>query len=110
MLFGVILTAVGLKPTIARPDDTLSTANAFALTAGTVIFLLGISAFRVILGLKTRRMRSAAPLVLLVAVPIAAGVSAVAGLGLLVGGLWLLLATGAHGQGGPEATSGPTPA
>jgi low temperature requirement protein LtrA len=93
MLFGIVLTAVGLRLAVARPDSTLSTAAALALSGGVVIFLLGLTAFRVILGLKRVRAVRAAPLGLLVAVPVAAGVSALAGLAVLVAGLSLLLAT-----------------
>ena len=84
MLFGVVLSAVGLKFAVERPDASLSTAHAFALTGGTVLFLLGLTTFRVILGLKQWGPQSATPLLLLVAVPFATGISALAGLAVTV--------------------------
>jgi low temperature requirement protein LtrA len=96
MLFGVVLTAVGLREAVAHPDSTLATADAFALAGGTVTFLFGLTAFRVVLGLKRLRPAYAVPLALLGAVPVATTVSALAGLAVLVSGLWLLLATNAR--------------
>ena len=91
MLFGVVLTAVGLKPAVASPNGTLSTAAAFALTGGVVIFLFGLTTFRVILGLKAWRPSYVSPLVLLIAVPVATELSALAGLAVTLGVFVLLL-------------------
>jgi low temperature requirement protein LtrA len=109
MLFGIVLTAVGLRHAVARPDSTLSTAAAFALSGGVVIFLLGLTAFRVILGLKALHRWSAVSVLLLVAVPFATDISALAGLAVLVGGVGLLLATNEQRQAGPGLSPLPDP-
>jgi low temperature requirement protein LtrA len=91
MLLGVVLTAAGLKPAVAHAGSALGTANAFALTAGVAIFLLGLAWFRVILGLRSWRATDAFAVALLIAVPAATTVSGLCGLAVLVAGLGALL-------------------
>lgn len=80
MLIGVIFAAVGLRLVVADPGAELHAGAALVLTGGAALFLAGDGWFRVELGLRPGWRRQAGALAVLVAAPIAVGVSALAGL------------------------------
>jgi len=80
MLVGVILAAVGLRLVVADPNARLDAGAAFVLTGGAALFLAGDGWFRLELGLRPGRRRLLGALAVLIAVPVAVDVSALAGL------------------------------
>jgi low temperature requirement protein LtrA len=79
---GILLTAVGDELVIAHPGDELGTAGALVALGGPALYLLGIVAFGARVGRHQPWTRTAAAVLLLAAVPLAAEAP-----GLLVAGL-----------------------
>jgi low temperature requirement protein LtrA len=79
---GILLTAVGDELVIAHPGDELATAGALVALGGPALYLLGIVAFGARVGRHQPWTRTAAAVLLLAAVPLAAEAP-----GLLVAGL-----------------------
>jgi low temperature requirement protein LtrA len=79
---GILLAAVGDELVIAHPGDELGTAGALVTLGGPALYLLGVVAFGARVGRHQPWTRTAAALVLLAAVPLAAEAP-----GLLVAGL-----------------------
>jgi low temperature requirement protein LtrA len=82
MLLGVVFAAVGLRVAVAHPSSALDAGRAFTLSGGAALFLAGDAWFRWTLGLRRRWRQSLGAVVVLLAVPIATTVSAVAALAL----------------------------
>jgi low temperature requirement protein LtrA len=80
MLLGVVFAAVGLRVAVAHPSAALGAGLAFTISGGAALFLAGDGWFRSILGLHRRWRRALGALAVLLAVPVAATVSAVASL------------------------------
>ena len=80
MLLGVVFTAVGLRVAVGHPAAALDAGRAFTLSGGTALFLAGDGWFRSILGLRRKWRRELGALAVLVAVPVATTVSALAAL------------------------------
>ncbi len=99
MVAGTILVALGLKTTIGHFDGHLHAVPAFALLGGVAIYLLGLVAFRYrhIRTLSRRKLVVAA--VLLVLVPVATELPAIAVLVLANILLWALIAYETRGYG-----------
>ena len=79
---GIVLVAVGDELVIAHPTDDLHDAGALVALGGLVLFLGGLMACAARLGQPQSLPRAVAVVVLLAAVPLAAGAD-----GLLVSGL-----------------------
>jgi low temperature requirement protein LtrA len=79
---GILLAAVGDELVIAHPAAELGTAGALVTLGGPALYLLGVLAFGARVGRHQPWTRTAAAVLLLVAVPLAADAS-----GLLVAGL-----------------------
>ncbi|MDQ6820132.1 MAG: low temperature requirement protein A [Actinomycetota bacterium] len=80
MLLGVVFVAVGLRVAVSQPSASLDAGRAFTLSGGAALFLAGDGWFRSILGLRPRWRRPLGALAVLLAVPVATTVSAVAAL------------------------------
>jgi low temperature requirement protein LtrA len=79
---GILLAAVGDELVIAHPGDELGTAGALVALGGPALYLLGVVAFGARVGRHQPWTRTAAAVLLLAAVPLAAEAP-----GLLVAGL-----------------------
>jgi low temperature requirement protein LtrA len=99
MVAGTVLVALGLKRTIGHFGGHLHTVPAFALLGGVAIYLLGLVAFRYrhIRTISRRKVVVAA--VLLVLVPVATELPAIAALALANVLLWALIAYETRGYG-----------
>ena len=73
---GILLTAVGDELLVAHPGDHLGNAGALVTLAGPALYLLGLSGFGALVGRRQGRSRLAVAALLIAAVPLAAGVSA----------------------------------
>jgi low temperature requirement protein LtrA len=92
MIVGIVLFAFAMKITIHHVGDELDAVAAFALCGGSAIFLLTFSAIRsrVARRLSLSRGRFTAALVLLLVLPLAMMIPALAALA-VVTGVWLAL-------------------
>ena len=92
MVAGIVLVALGLKKTIGHFDGHLDTVLAFALLGGVAIYLLALVAFRYrhVRTWNTRRLVLA--IVLLILVPVAVEIPAIATLAIVNVLLWALIA------------------
>jgi low temperature requirement protein LtrA len=112
MVAGIVLVAFGLKKTIGHVDDHLHAVPAFALLGGVAIYLLGHVAFRYRHIHTINRQRLLLGMVLLILVPVATELPALATLGIANLLLWTMIAyeTRSYGEGRhrvrrPEAAS-----
>jgi len=101
MVAGIVLAALGLKTTIGHATAHLDTVPAFALLGGVAIYLLGHVAFRFRHVRTVNRRRLLLALVLLILVPVATEVPAVAALAVANVLIWALIAyeTRLYGEG-----------
>jgi low temperature requirement protein LtrA len=92
MIVGIVLFAFAMKTVVGHVGDELDSVAAFALCGGSALYLLTYSAIRtrVERRLRVSRGRLAAALLLLLLLPIATMVSALAALA-LVTAVWLAL-------------------
>ena len=92
MIIGIVLFAFAMKTIVAHVGDELETVAAFALCGGSALYLLTYSAIRIRLErrLRVSRGRLAAALVLLLMLPVATAVPALAALA-IVTAVWLAL-------------------
>lgn len=83
LVAGIVLTAFGLKTTIGHTDEHLHSVPAFALLGGVAVYLLGLVAFRYrhVRSINPRRLGLA--IVLLLLVPVATEIPAVASLAIV---------------------------
>jgi low temperature requirement protein LtrA len=73
---GILLTAVGDELLVAHPGYDLGDAGALVTLAGPALYLLGLFGFGALVGRREGRVRLVVAVLLLAAVPLAAGVSA----------------------------------
>ncbi len=92
MVAGVVLAALGLKKTIGHFDDRLATVPAFALLGGVAIYLLGLVAFRYRHIGSLNRQRLGVALLLLILVPLATEIPALAAVAIANALLWPMIA------------------
>ena len=92
MIIGIVLFAFAMKTIVAHVGDELDTVAAFALCGGSALYLLTYSAIRIRLErrLRVSRGRLVAALVLLLVLPVATAVPALAALA-IVTAVWLAL-------------------
>jgi low temperature requirement protein LtrA len=77
ILLGIIVLAAGLKHAIGHPFDPLDGAHALLLAGGVAVFLAGDVGFRRTLRLGPGRVRAAAAVLCLAAIPVGVAASAV---------------------------------
>jgi low temperature requirement protein LtrA len=101
MVAGIVLVALGLKKTIGHFDDHLGAVPAFALLGGLAIYLLGHVTFRYRHVKTVNRQRLLLAVVLLVLVPVATELPALAALAIANVLLWAMIAyeTRSYGEG-----------
>jgi low temperature requirement protein LtrA len=101
MVAGIVLVALGMKKTIGHYDEHLHTVPAFALLVGLAAYLLGHVAFRYRHIHTINRQRLLLAIVLLILVPVATEVPALAALAAVNVLLWAMIAyeTRTYGEG-----------
>ncbi len=101
MVAGIVLVALGLKKTIGHFDDHLDGPTAFALLGGVAIYLLGLVAFRYRHVKSINRQRLLLAVVLLILVPVATEIPAIAAVAVANLLLWPVIAyeTRMYGEG-----------
>jgi low temperature requirement protein LtrA len=101
MVAGIVLVALGLKKTIGHFDDHLDAVPAFALLGGLALYLLGLVAFRYRHIRSVNRQRLLLSIVLLILVPVATELPALATVAVANVGLWAVIAyeTRLYGEG-----------
>ena len=101
MVAGIVLVALGLKTTIGHVDDHLHAVPAFALLGGLALYLLGHVAFRYRHVHTINRQRLLLAIVLLILVPVATELPALAPLALANVLIWAMIAyeTRSYGEG-----------
>jgi low temperature requirement protein LtrA len=113
MIAGTIMVALGLKKTIGHFEDHLEAVPAFALLGGVALYLLGHVLFRYRHVRTINRQRLGLSVVLLILVPVAMAIPALATLAVANLLLWAMIAyeTRLYGEGRyevrhPEAAPG----
>ncbi|HWM63854.1 MAG TPA: low temperature requirement protein A [Solirubrobacterales bacterium] len=101
MIAGIVLVALGLKKTIGHFDEHLDAVPAFALLGGLATYLLGHVAFRYRHVKTINRQRLLLAIVLLILVPVATEMPALAALAVVNLLLWAMIAyeTRSYGEG-----------
>jgi low temperature requirement protein LtrA len=101
MVAGIVLVALGMKTTIGHVDDHLHAVPAFALLGGLALYLLGHVAFRYRHVHTINRQRLLLAIVLLILVPVATELPALAPLALANVLIWAMIAyeTRSYGEG-----------
>jgi low temperature requirement protein LtrA len=94
---GIILAALGLKKTIGHTGEHLHDVTAFALLGGVAIYLLGLVAFRYRQVRTINRQRLGLAIVLLILVPVATQIAALASLAIVVVLIWAMIGYEHHG-------------
>ncbi|HEU4972780.1 MAG TPA: low temperature requirement protein A [Gaiellaceae bacterium] len=92
LIVGIVLFAFAMKTIVAHVGDELDAPTAFALCGGSAIYLLAYSGIRIRVEhrLTVSRGRFVAALLLILALPLATAIPALAALA-LVTGIWALL-------------------
>ncbi len=91
MVAGIVLVAFGLKKTIGHFDDHLEAVPAFALLGGVALYLLGHVAFRYRHVRSINRQRLLLAVVLLILVPVATEMPALAALAIANVLIWAMI-------------------
>jgi low temperature requirement protein LtrA len=91
MVAGIVLVALGLKTTIVHVDEHLHTVPAFALLGGLAFYLLGHVAFRWRHIHTVNRQRLLLAIVLLLLVPVAVELPALATLAIVNALIWAMI-------------------
>jgi low temperature requirement protein LtrA len=101
MVAGIVLAALGMKTTIGHYGGHLDAVPAFALLGGVAVYLLGHVAFRYRHVHTINRQRLLLAIVLLLLVPVATEVPALAALAVANALLWAMIAyeTRSYGEG-----------
>ncbi|HXR29954.1 MAG TPA: low temperature requirement protein A [Solirubrobacterales bacterium] len=104
MVAGIVLVALGMKKTIGHFDDHLDTVVAFALLGGLAAYLLGLVAFRFRHVHTINRQRLLLAIILLILIPVATEIPALAALATVNLLLWAMIAyeTRLYGEGRRE--------
>jgi low temperature requirement protein LtrA len=84
LLLGIIAVAAGLEHAIGHPFDDLDLAHALELAGGVAVFLAGMVAFRLILGLGSVGWRAGALVAALATIPLGTTASATVQIAALV--------------------------
>lgn len=92
LVAGIVLTALGLKTSIAHFDDHLAAVPAFALLGGVAVYLLGLVGFRYRHVHTINRRRLLLAIVLLILVPVATALPALISLAIADILIWALIA------------------
>ena len=92
LVAGIVLTALGLKTSIAHFDDHLAAVPAFALLGGVAVYLLGLVGFRYRHVHTINRQRLLLAIVLLILVPVATALPALISLAIADVLIWALIA------------------
>jgi low temperature requirement protein LtrA len=92
LVAGIVLVALGIEASIAHYDEHLHAETAFALFAGTALFLLGLVAFRYRHVRTINQRRTLAAIVLLILIPVAIELPALASMALVVALVWAVIA------------------
>ncbi len=99
MVAGIVLVAFGLKITIGHFGGHLHTVPSFALLGGLAVYLLGLVAFRYRHVRTINRQRLLLAIVLLLLVPVATEMPAVAALAIANVLVWAMIAYETRGYG-----------
>ena len=101
MVAGIVLVALGLKKTIGHFDEHLDVVPAFALLGGLALYLLGHVAFRYRHVKTINRQRLLLAIVLLILVPVAVELPALAALAIANLLIWAMIGyeTRSYGDG-----------
>jgi low temperature requirement protein LtrA len=99
LVAGIVLGALGLKVTIGHHAENLHYVPAFALLGGVAIYLLGLVAFRYRHVRTINRRRLGLAIVLLMLIPVATAMPALATLAIVVVLVWGLVAVEHRGYG-----------
>jgi low temperature requirement protein LtrA len=101
MVAGIVLVALGMKKAIGHFDEHLDTVPAFALLGGVAIYLLGHVAFRYRHVHTINRQRLLLAIVLLILVPVATELPALAALAIVNVLIWSMIVyeTRLYGEG-----------
>ena len=101
MVAGIVLVALGMKKTIGHFDAHLDTVPAFALLGGLALYLLGHVTFRYRHIHTINRQRLLLAIVLLILVPVATEMPALAALAIANVLIWAMIAyeTRSYGEG-----------
>jgi low temperature requirement protein LtrA len=91
LVAGIVLVALGMKTSIAHFDQHLDSVPAFALLGGTAIYLLGLVGFRYRHVHSLNRQRLGLAIVLLILVPVATEVPALAALAVVDVLIWAMI-------------------
>jgi low temperature requirement protein LtrA len=91
LVAGIVLVALGLKKTIGHAGDHLDAEIAFALLGGLSIYLLGLVAFRYRHTKTVNRHRLGLAIVLLILIPVATALPALASLAIVVAVIWAMI-------------------
>jgi low temperature requirement protein LtrA len=97
LIAGIVLGALGLKESIAHYDEHLHGPVAFALWGGVALYLLGLVALRWRHVRTLNRQRLLLALVLLIGVPVATALPALASVAIVVALIWAMIAYEHHG-------------
>jgi low temperature requirement protein LtrA len=92
MIAGIVMVALGMKKTIGHFDDHLDTVPAFALLGGLALYLLGHVCFRYRQIHTINRQRLLLAVVLLILVPVATEIPALAALAIANLLIWAMIA------------------
>ncbi len=92
LVAGIVLSAFGLKVSIAHFEDHLHAVPAFALLGGVAVYLLGLVGFRYRHVHTINRRRLSLAIVLLILVPVATAVPALISLAAVVVLIWVMIA------------------
>jgi low temperature requirement protein LtrA len=99
LVAGIVVSAFGLKTTIADTGADLDGVTAFALLGGLAIYLLGLVAFRYRHRQTINRNKLALAIALLILVPVATAVPALISLAVTVVLVWTMIAHEHRGYG-----------
>jgi low temperature requirement protein LtrA len=101
MIAGTIMVALGLKKTIGHFGDQLETVPAFALLGGLALYLVGHVCFRYRHVRTINRQRLGLAIVLLILVPVAVEIPALAVLAIVNVLIWAMIVyeTRLYGEG-----------
>jgi low temperature requirement protein LtrA len=103
MIAGIILVALGLKKTLGHHDEHLSDVGAFALLGGLAIFLAGLGAFRYRHSRTISRRRALTAIALLILIPVAIEIPAIASLAVANVLIWTMIALDTRSYGEERA-------
>jgi len=92
LVAGIVLVALGMKISIAHYDEHLQDVPALALLGGVALYLLGLVAFRYRHVQTINRHRLGVAIVLLILIPVATAIPALATVTIAAGLIWAMIA------------------